>query len=90
MYLSLSGGRYIRKKRIIGIFDMDTATICAATKQFLVKNEKEGRMSFADADIPKSFLLIDGEKEKDGCEVLLSKLSSGVLYERTAEKHDIE
>ena len=89
MYLSLGGGRYIRKKRIIGIFDMDTATVCAATKQFLVKNEKKGRVSFGDSDIPKSFLLLDGEEE-GACEVMLSKLSSGVLYERTAQNHDVE
>ena len=90
MYLHIGGGRYLRKKRIIGIFDMDTATICAATKTFLVEKEKKGRVSFPDEDIPKSFLLLDGEEEKEESCVLLSKLSSGVLFDRTAKGHDIE
>ncbi len=97
MYLKLSGNKYIDHSRIVGIFDMDTATVCVNTRKFLSKAQKEGRVYPADEDIPKSFLLIDKKKEKQKkyirkdrkkkkslfCdEIILCKLSSGVLYGR--------
>ena len=88
MYLHIGSGRYIRKKRIIGIFDMDTATVCASTREFLVKKQKKGLVNAPDEDIPKSFLLLDGEEGES--RVLLSKLSSGVLCDRTAKGREIE
>lgn len=93
MYLNIGNGRYIREKRIVGIFDMDTATVCIATRQFLSRMQREGRVSPADADIPKSFLLLDKKKEKDKSKkraqkeekeksIVLCKFSSGVLFGR--------
>ncbi len=91
MYLNTGNGRYIRDKRIIGIFDMDTATVCIATRQFLSRTQKDGRVADSGEDIPKSFLLCDKEKnnkkarkekrEKQS-EVILCKFSSGVLFGR--------
>ncbi len=97
MYLKISHHQYIHPSRIVGIFDMDTATICVSTRKFLSKAQKEGKVSVADDDIPKSFLLTDQKikknkkyvrkdrkKEKSalGAEVILCKLSSTVLYGR--------
>ena len=60
MYLHIGNQRNIRKKRIIGIFDTDNATVSETTRKFLRKNEKEGRVSSAIAEIPKSFVLYNG------------------------------
>ena len=96
MYLHLGNGKYIKSSRVVGIFDMDTATVCVATRRFLSEGEKEGRVSSADGELPKAFLLLSdrtvvrrarGRKKKKGEKkegVLLSKFSSGVLFGRTA------
>ena len=98
MFLYLGDGKYKRKSDIIGIFDMDSATVCVTSRQFLSKREKAGAVE-SDGDLPKSFLLCEkrekgiyygsgkirkraqGEKKYS---VFLSKLSSSVLFARTA------
>ena len=83
MYLSIGNGKYIRQKDIIGIFDMDTATVCIATRNFLSTSQKKCEVELADEDIPKSFILTDASKAtKERKKVILCKLSSGVLYSR--------
>lgn len=93
MYLNTGSGKYLRSSRILGIFDMDTATVCVATRRFLSKMQKEGCVRDADGEIPKSFLLVDEEgkdtgvskrrkKEKKKKQVILCKFSSGVLLGR--------
>ena len=43
MYLHLGSDVVILKKNIVGIFDLDTATISKHTKNYLALAEKEGR-----------------------------------------------
>lgn len=99
MFLHVGGGKYIRQERVIGIFDFDTATVAVKTRRFLQKKQEEGKIDLADSDIPKSFLLLDGEEErhfpfspcalknrkrlKKESRILFSKVSSGVLAVRT-------
>lgn len=97
MYLKVSASEYVESSRIIGIFDMDTSTVSVNTRKFLSVCEKKGMVTSADGDIPKSFLLLDGKKEKEkkyvrknkekeksrkGEKIFLCKLSSSVLYGR--------
>ena len=60
MYLHIGNQKNIRKKQIIGIFDTDNSTLSETTRKFLRKNEREGRVSSAIAEIPKSFVLYNG------------------------------
>lgn len=60
MYLHIGNQKNIRKKKLIGIFDTDNATLSETTRNFLRKNEKEGRVSAAIAEIPKSFVIYNG------------------------------
>ena len=94
MFLYVGEGRYKRLSSLIGVFDMDSATVCVATRRFLAKKEKDGQVE-SDGELPKSFLLCESgekqrskkrsrEKEKNGSYVYLSKLASGVLVGRTA------
>ena len=102
MFLYLGDGKYKRLSEIIGIFDMDSATVCAASRRFLSVCEREGRVE-SDGELPKSFLLCDESKEekenkgkrkksvrkqKKSAFVFLSKLASGVLFTRTARVRD--
>lgn len=59
MYINIGGGEVLKKKKIIGIFDMDTATVARQTKIFLRSKETEGSLVYVSRDIPKSFILCD-------------------------------
>ena len=62
MFLYLGEGKYKRLSSLIGIFDMDSATVCVATRRFLAEKEKEGNVE-SDGELPKSFLLYEKENE---------------------------
>ena len=57
MYLHIGNGITIRKKNIIGIFDLDSATVSSVTKKYINKNEKEGNILYGDSDLPRTFVL---------------------------------
>ena len=82
MYLHIGNGKSINQKNIIGIFDLDTATVSSQTKRFVAKMEKEGLVEYEDSDLPRSFLLIEDEKEKKNFSLRLSRISPAGLRER--------
>ena len=73
MYLHIGNGKSVRKKDIIGMFDLDTATVSKITKKFINKNQKEGRVTYLDSDLPRAFLLLDENGETN---VRLSRIST--------------
>ena len=81
MYLNIGRNRMIRKDRILGIFDLDTASQSHLTREFLSAAEKAGRVVNAAEDIPNSFLLCE---EPDGIRVYLSQSSSRTLWKRNS------
>lgn len=97
MYLHLGNGKYVKKKDIVAVFDMDTATVCVATRRFLSEKEKVGKVTSADGELPKSFMILSDKTasnrgrarrhkpiKEEREEIILSKFSSGVLYGRTS------
>ena len=79
MILHIGNGKTVRRRDIIGIFDIDNVTVTAGGRAFLSRAQKEGRVSAADYDIPRSFILCD-DKERD--RVILSHISSPSLAAR--------
>ena len=79
MYLHVGNNKNIRTKDIIGIFDMDNATVSMITRKFLSDSQKRGLVESANDEIPKSFVLykVDGKMN-----VCFSQLSSTALYGR--------
>ena len=73
MYLHISKKKKISNNDIIGIFDMDTASVGKETKQFLSMMQKRGSVISELGDIPKSFVMYSTEK---GTEIALLKFSS--------------
>ena len=61
MYLHVGNNRNIRVREIIGIFDADTATVAATTKQFLAAKKAEKAVEFAAVELPKAFVLYRAE-----------------------------
>ena len=80
MYLHIGNGKNIRTIKIIGIFDTDNATVSPITRKYLRDNEKQGRVSSAVTEIPKSFVVYeDGDGKASVC---FSQISSTALAKR--------
>ena len=75
MYVHAGNSRIIRTKSIIGIFDMDTATMAPATREFLKRAEKDGRLVNIREELT----------EDPGKKVYVSQLSVGALIGRSRE-----
>ena len=73
IYLNVGSGKSIPERDIVGIFDMDTASVGKETKQFLSMMQKRGSVISDLGDIPKSFVMYSTEK---GTEIALLKFSS--------------
>ena len=73
MYLHIGNGVSIKDKNIIGIFDLDTATVSKITKKYINKNEKDGNVEYTDFDLPRSFIVCE---EKGKYKIKLSRISS--------------
>lgn len=80
MYLHIGNGVSIKKENIIGIFDLDTATVSKTTKKFISENEKKGSVEYTDFDLPRSFIVCN---EKDGFKIRLSRISTAGLSQRS-------
>lgn len=87
IYLTAGQRLSIPIKDVIGIFDLDSATLSSAvTKQFLKDAEKNGIVENDAQDIPKSFILYRTGKGADkDFRVCYSGLSSSVLLSRAQE-----
>ena len=86
MYLHIGNGKSIRKRDIIGIFDLDTATVSGITKRFINSNQRRGRVEYDDTDLPRSFVLADGEGED--FRVRLSRISTQGLKQRAEGREE--
>ena len=76
MYVHAGNNRLLRAETIIGIFDMDTATVGAETKEFLSSAQREGRVILTTYELPRSFILTADDM------VTLSQLSPSALSGR--------
>ena len=82
MFLHVGNNKNIRLSSVVGIFDMDNATLSAITRKYLSARQKEGLVESAIEEIPKSFVLYrDGGEYK----ICFSQLSTSVLKGRSEE-----
>lgn len=79
MYLHIGNGKSVKKKDIIGVFDLDTATVSSISKKFINQSQKEGELEYMDSDLPRSFIVLGDKKTK---KVLLSRISTYGLKQR--------
>lgn len=78
MYLHIGNGKTVRKKNVIGIFDMDKTTMSGITKKFLSDSEKKGKVCSVSSDIPKSFILTDDK-------IYISQISAQAITSRAGQ-----
>ncbi len=58
MYIHIGDNRVVRKKDIVGIFDMDSSTVSVITRKFLSNAQKNGRVIALGYDLPRSFIVM--------------------------------
>lgn len=86
MYLHVGNGKTVKKKSVVGIFDLDTSTVSKITKDFVNKKEKEGKLEYDYADLPRSFVLLDDKDDK----IVLSRISPAGLKIRIDDGYSYE
>ena len=79
MYLHVGNNMVVRFPDIVGIFDIENTSVSKTTKQYLYLAEKKGRVVNVSYDIPKSFIVCQGEK---GIQVYISPISAATLKRR--------
>lgn len=80
MFVNLENDISIKKKEIIGIFNMDTATVSPVTKDFLKTAEKEMKIIYAGKRMPESFVVADDGISES---VYISSFTADTLVNRT-------
>ena len=79
VFLHVGNNKNIRIRDVVGIFDMDNATVSSVTRKYLSHKQKTLTVESAAEDIPKSFVLY---RDGDGYKICFSQLSSAALKGR--------
>ncbi len=79
MYLHLGGETIVNTDEIMGIFDMDNATISYKTREFLADAEKNKKVIYVSSELPKSFVIC---MEEDDYRVYICQLASVTIIKR--------
>ncbi len=82
MYIHIGQEIAIHSDDIIGIFDLDTATVAKRTRDFLEIAEKNGDIFTITDDLPKSFIVCRAPWRKSRKIIYLSQISSTTLLHR--------
>lgn len=80
MYLHVGKGKSVREEEVIGVFDLDTATVSSITKKFINGMQKSGNLEYTDNDLPRSFVLTE---KKGKIKIVLSRISTIGLKSRS-------
>ena len=79
MYLHLGQDTVVKTDTVIGIFDLDNATVSKKTRDFLTRAEKDGKVVNVTYELPKSFIVCN---DKGKTKVYISQISSVTLFKR--------
>lgn len=77
--MHLGKSETVPDREIIGIFDIDKATVGVDTKNFLARMQKEYKAVNLCTDLPAAFVLTDGEYTD---RIYITSLSARVLKSR--------
>ena len=79
VYINIGNDMAVREKTVVGIFDMDNATVSQITRKYLSANEKHHAVETVADEIPKSFIIYKADGEFKIC---FSPLSTSALLGR--------
>jgi len=78
MLLHIGAGKLVCDRDIIGCFDIDGKTVSEIMVKFLQNEERNGRTVSAGSDLPRSFVLCDGE-------TVLTHISTQAILNRSSK-----
>ncbi len=81
MFLHIGGNQIVNIGQIVGIIDIEKATISQITREFLKDAEKSGRVINVSDELPKTFVIT---KDKNVEKVFISPISSKTLFKRSS------
>lgn len=81
LYLHLGQDTIVKTKEIVGIFDLDTASLGKRTREYLAAAQKNGQVVNINTELPKSFVLVSGQNQR----VYISQLSAATLKGRATQ-----
>ena len=87
MYLHIGNNIVLKTQDIVGIFDLDTATISRFTRSFLSAAQKAGEVITVTNELPKSFIVC--KKKNSERKIYISQISSSTLMRRFAINNNI-
>ena len=87
MYVHIGNNVILRKKQVLGIFDMDNATVSPVTRAYLSRAQKADQVVSVSYDIPKSFIVYLEDNET---KIYFSPLSESSLKGRMRSEMKIE
>ncbi len=90
MYIHIGQEISVHSDDIIGIFDLDSATVSKRTRDFLERAEKNGDIFTIAEDLPKSFIVCRAPWRKSKKIIYLSQISSTTLLHRAVSFNNIE
>lgn len=79
MYIHLGEDTLVKSDDIIGIFDLDNATVMKSTREYLKKATKNKKVVNVSYDLPKSFIV----SAENDYTVYISLLSSATIASRS-------
>lgn len=84
MYIQIGGDMAVRRKNIIGVFDLDNTSWSRHTRAFLHAAEENGEVISVTDDLPKAFVLT----EEFGMQrVYLTQFSAATLEKRISAEN---
>lgn len=79
MYLHVGNEVILNEKDVVGVFDIENASISKFTKEFLSRSQKAGEVVTVTGDIPKSLVVWEKNGER---KLYLSQLAPATLRKR--------
>lgn len=80
MYLHIGNEKILSYGDIIGIFDIENASVSKYTKEFLSRSQQEGQVIPVTSEMPKSIVVWEKKGER---RLYLSQLAPATLHKRT-------
>ena len=78
MFVHIGSSRNIPVSGILGIFDMDTATVAPQTKRFLSRAQRDGHIVNVSDELPKSFIVAQAPQRAFGDISILGRKKADV------------
>ncbi len=86
MYLHIGREKILKTEEIVGIFDLDTATVSKNTRNYLNTAEKKCEVINVTTELPKSFIVANENGKR---KIYISQLASSTLEKRSSYINNI-